>query len=402
MPKNWLQTGLVLAAVAIGVLVTFVAGLFTYMKSTAAPIHPDAAKVPSLLRAAPPPRWAEAVARSQQVARTSLAAQNLPGVSVAVGVAGDTVWAEGFGFADLDTHAPIAPETQFKLAEVSMPLTSAAVGLLLEKHRLKLDDVIQMYVPAFPEKQWPVTLRQLMAHTSGMRTDAGDEEPIAARCDRTLDGLERFAERPLLFEPGTRFRPSTYGWILVSAAVEAAAGEPFFTFMRTRIFEPLRMSATRPDSTAERIADRATLYYPRFAGNTRYGPDLARNGDHSCFAGAGAFLSTASDLVRFGAAMTGGTLLQRATVAALHTPQRLTSGEETGYGLGWKIETIELAGESTRMVGHGTKQDFIGGTASLLTFPERGIVVAVMSNISFADTRSIALRIAQAFAEPPQ
>jgi CubicO group peptidase (beta-lactamase class C family) len=72
---------------------------------------------------------------------------------------------------------------------------------------------------------------------------------------------------------------------------------------------------------------------------------------------------------------------------------------ETGYGLGWDLETLPLAGQPTRMAGHGSKAEFIGGTTYFMTFPERGIVVAVMSNISYADTKSIALNIAQAFAE---
>ena len=90
--------------------------------------------------------------------------------------------------------------------------------------------------------------------------------------------------------------------------------------------------------------------------------------------------------------------MQPATVTLLQTPLRLRSGEETGYGLGWKVETVPLAGEPTRMAGHGTKADFIGGTTYLMTFPERGIVVAVMSNTAFADTRAIALKIAEVFA----
>ena len=100
-----------------------------------------------------------------------------------------------------------------------------------------------------------------------------------------------------------------------------------------------------------------------------------------------------------GSASTGGKLLKPGTVQLLQTPQRVASGEETGYGLGWELETHPLAGQPTRMAGHGSKEEFIGGTTYLMTFPERGLVVAVMANISFADTKSIALNIAQAFAE---
>ena len=132
-----------------------------------------------------------------------------------------------------------------------------------------------------------------------------------------------------------------------------------------------------------------------------YGPELATTVDYSCFAGAGAFLSTPSDLVRFGMAISSGKLLQPATVKKLQTPQLLASGEETEYGLGWMLETVPLAGEPTRLASHASRT-LLGGSTSFMTFPERGIVVAVTSNISNADTRSIALSIAQAFAKPEE
>jgi CubicO group peptidase (beta-lactamase class C family) len=220
----------------------------------------------------------------------------------------------------------------------------------------------------------------------------------STRCERPVEGLQHFADRSLLFEPGTQYRYSSYGWILVSAAVEAAADEPLFTFMRKQIFEPLGMDDTRADSATEPIPDRATPYFPRFAADPRYGLHLMREIDYSCYAGSSALLSTPSDLVRFGMAINGGKLLQPATVQLLQTPQRLVSGQETGYGLGWDLETVTLAGQQTRAVGHDGES--LGGmVASLMTFPERGIVVSVTSNISYADTFGVALNIARAFAE---
>jgi len=183
----------------------------------------------------------------------------------------------------------------------------------------------------------------------------------------------------------------------VSAAVEAAAGEPFLRFMRKQIFEPLGMDDTRPDSETEATADRATSYFPRFAADPRYGPELMREVDYSCYAGASDFLSTPSDLVRFGMAINSGRLLQPATVQLLQAPQRLTSGQETDYGLGWDLENVDVAGKPARTVGHDGES--LGGmTASLMTIPERGLAVAVTSNISYADTFAVALKIADAFA----
>jgi CubicO group peptidase (beta-lactamase class C family) len=399
--KSWnrAETWLALIALAVGALLAAIVGLFAYMSVTATPLHPDRQNVPSVTHSNPSRQWADAVEQGRQIVRAGLTEQNLPGLSVAVGVGGDIVWTEGFGWADLETRTPVAPHMRFRIGTASKVLTSAAVGLLLEKNRLKLDDEIQTYVPEFPEKQWPVTLRQLMGHLAGVRTDGGDEGPLfSERCDRPVEGLQHFAERSLLFEPGTQYRYSSYGWIVVSAAVEAAADEPFLRFMRTQIFEPLGMDGTTADSATESIPDRATLYFPRFGADPRYGLHLMREIDYSCYAGASAFLSTPSDLVRFGMAINSGKLLQPATVQLLQAPQRLPSGEETGYGLGWDLESVTLAGEQTRVVGHDGES--LGGmVTSLMTFPERGLVVAVTSNISYADTFALALKIAQAFAE---
>ena len=390
---------LALIVLAPGLLLLFVLGLWAYTAATARTLHPDPRDVPSVTQSPSLPKWADAVERGRQIVRAGLTEQNLPGLSVAVGIGGEIVWAEGFGWADLEEQVKAAPDTRFRIGTASTVLTSSAVGLLLERGRLKLDEEIQTYVPAFPRKPWPVTLRQVMGHLAGVRNDGGDEGPLlSARCERPVDGLPHFAERSLLFEPGTEYRYSSYGWILVSAAVEAVADEPFLTFMRKQIFEPLGMDDTRADSATQPIPRRATFYFPRFAADPQYGLHLMREIDYSCYAGSSVFLSTPSDLVRFGMAIDGGKLLQPATVQLLQTPQRLASGQETGYGLGWGLENVALAGEQTRTVGHDG--DSLGGmVASLMTFPDRGIVVSVTSNISFADTSAVALSIAQVFAE---
>ena len=120
--------------------------------------------------------------------------------------------------------------------------------------------------------------------------------------------------------------------------------------------------------------------------------------DYSCYAGASVFVSTPSDLVRFGMAINSGKLLRPATVELLQTSQRLASGDETGYGLDWYRKTVTLAGKPTRVIGQDGNS--MGGrVASLMTFPEYGIAVAVTSNISHADTFTVGMKIAEAFVE---
>jgi serine beta-lactamase-like protein LACTB, mitochondrial len=435
--RNRLKTWAARIVLTAGGLLAVIVGLATYSMGTTTPLHPQPQSAPSVMQSEPSPQWSDAVDRARQIMRGGLAEQNLPGLSVAVGVGGDIVWAEGFGWADIEERVPVTPDTRFRIGTASTVLTSAAVGVLLEKNRLKLDDEIQTYVPQFPKKQWPVTLRQLMGHAAGVTTDSGDEGPLLSqRCERPVDALQHFAERKLLFEPGTQYRYSKYGWILVSAAIEAAAHQPFLTFMREQIFQPLGMDDTGAESATEEnpdhvgepaedapfltffrqvileplgiggtkakpatgeTRDRATFYFPRFGADPRYGLHVMRPHNLSCYAGSMAFLSTPSDLVRFGLVINSGKLLQPATVQLLQTSQQLTSGQETGYGLGWDLKTVTLVGEPAQAVGHDGES--LGGrVVSLVTFRERRIVVTVMSNISYADTSTLALKVAQAFA----
>lgn len=441
-----LQTWAAIVVAAGGVLAAVIGGLAIHLNATAAPLHPQPERAPSVTRSAPSPQWSRAVDRARHIVRAGLSGQNLPGLSVAVGVAGDLVWAEGFGWADLKTRAPVTPETRFRIGTASKVLTSTAVGVLLEKGRLQLDEQIQTYVPQFPKKRWPVTLRHLMGDVAGVGTDGGDEGPLLRqRCERPVDALRFFADGELLFEPGTQYRDSKYGWILVSAAVEAAADQRFLTFMREQIFQPLAMNDTGAESptaenpdhvgepeedppfltafhdmileplgigvtkttsgTADRAtfyapptASRATFYFPKFRTEPRYGPHLMRPHNLSCYAGSMAFFSTPSDLVRFGLALNRGKLLQPATAQLLQTSQHLTSGQETGYGLGWNLETVTLAGEATRAAG--ANGETLGcRVMSLMTFRKRGIVVAVMSNMLSSDTSALARQVAQAFVQ---
>lgn len=398
-PGRWGQKALTLVGLGLSVALLAGVGLYTFVITKGTKLHPNPKAVPSVPLAAPSPVWTAPVEQGRQIARAGLVQQNLPGLSVAVGIGGEIVWAEGFGWADMEKRLPVAPGMRFRIGHTSKALTSAAAGVLLEKGRLRLDDEIQTYVPAFPRKQWPVTLRQLMGNVAGVRHYRDDAESRpAAHCERASDGLKTFAGDPLLFEPETQYGYSTFGWVLVSAAIEAAANEPLSSFMDARVFKPLGMTATRFDSATEPVPDRVTFYQRRFMGEGSEGVVPAPTIDYSCFAGAAAILSTPSDLVRFGMGIESGKLLKAETVTTLQAPQVLTSGKETEYGLGWMVENVTLAGEPMRMVHHASRS-LTGGTTSFMTFPSRGIVVAVTTNVANGITRDVALSIAQAFAE---
>jgi CubicO group peptidase (beta-lactamase class C family) len=309
-----------------------------------------------------------------------------------VGIDGAIVWAEGFGYADVESRVPVWEETKFRIGSVSKPLTAAAVGLLVEQGALDLDAPVQHYVPSFPEKRWPITTRQVAGHLSGIRHYNGDEFLASRRYATVLEGLEIFQDDTLLFQPGERYSYSSYGWNLVSAVVESASGQEFLTYMQENVFDPLGMDHTVADHTDSIISLR-TRYYERHRDGSVVNAEYV---DNSYKWAGGGFLSTPSDLVRFGFAFFGDDFLQPATIAELWAPQTTNAGESTGYGIGWSVRVED--GVVTR-AGHGGGS--IGGTTGFMTRPPQRAAVAVVGNMSQAPTGGrIVAMITEAFLEP--
>jgi serine beta-lactamase-like protein LACTB, mitochondrial len=382
-------------AVLFSVLMVVVGGGAFWFVSTT-PDHEEAAAVPSTA-AAYSDRYPVPVEESRRLARALVAGDNLPGLSVAVAVDGEIVWAEGFGWADSDRRTPVTPLTRFRLGALSKPLTAFAAALLHDRGRLDLDAPVQRYVLAYPEKQWTITTRQLMGDVGGVhriRGDSNDALPVE-HCESLDEAVALFADGPLLFEPGTKHRYSIYGWTLVSAVVEGAAGEPFARFMVRQVFEPLAMERTVVSETAG--LEGVTSLSPRSIFGKRLGIEEASRPDYSCLAGAGAFLSAPTDLVRLGSAMRKPGLLKADTIAAFQTPTRLVSGAATTYALGWTVGSVLLAGKPARIVSH--RGSPFGGSVSLVTFPDLGLAIAAAANVTDASgVYPFALQVANAFA----
>ncbi|MEZ4700827.1 MAG: serine hydrolase domain-containing protein [Rhodothermales bacterium] len=320
--------------------------------------------------------YAGAIAHSREAVASLMQRETVPGISVAVMVAGDIVWAEGFGWADIEQRVPVTPLTKMRIGSVSKPITSAAVGLLMEAGRLDLDAPIQTYVPSFPDKGYPITTRQLAGHLAGIRHYRGNEMESAAYYPTVAAGLAIFRDDPLLTPPGERYSYSSYGWNLVSAAVEGAAGEPFLAFMQRAVFDALALRHTTAEHMDSLIAYRTRYYVHDDAGRVVNAPYV----DNSYKWAGGGFISTAEDVVRFGDAILHGRLLRTSTVDALWASQRTNDGALTGYGIGWRTSVDD---EGRRMVGHTGGS--VGGTTLFTIYPDEDLIVCVISNLS--DTR---------------
>ena len=291
----------------------------------------------------------------------------LPGLVIAVDVEGRIAFSEGFGMADLESGAPATATTRFRIGSVGKSLTAAGALLLAERGRLDLDARVDRYVPA--GAAGAATPRQLAGHLGGVRHYRADDFLVTAHYDDIVDALALFVADSLVAPPGTRYAYSTHGYTLLSAVMQAAAGEPFLAWMEREVFAPLGMRATGPDDVTAVVPRRAAFYRIEEGGIVP-----ARFTDNSYKWAGGGFLSAAEDLARFGAALLDGTLLGAGGAERLFASQR-TSEEETGYGMGFRPRRDW---EGRRVVHHGGSAE--GGRAFLLLYPEERVVVALAAN----------------------
>jgi CubicO group peptidase (beta-lactamase class C family) len=277
-----------------------------------------------------------------------LAAEGV-GISLAVYRGGEPVWIEGMGYADLAARRPVAPATtRFRVYSLSKPMTAVAGGRQMESGVLDPAVPIQRYLPSFPEKDRPVTAMALATHRAGIRHYVEGEAQNQHHCANIADALSLFADDPLLPSEGPAEVYSSWGFVLLSAVIEAAGGVSFSELMGNLVLRPVGMADTALDDGTPG-PDHAAVYAE---ADGRAAP--AEPVDNSCKWGAGAYLSTAPDMARFGIAMFDGMLL------APPSQQLFLRGAE-----------------SYRAQGVGA-----GGTAFLLTHPGSATSIVLLSNVS--------------------
>lgn len=321
----------------------------------------------------------ERVSRSRERARTVLKTSRLPGLSIAVSRDGGVVWAEGFGYADLEHGVPVTPGTQLRIASISKSLTATLMARLRERGLLDLDVPVQRYVPDFPDQGAPITLRQLAAHRSGLAHYTDADLVNATRYADMTAALAKFRDRPLESLPGTKFRYSSFGYNLIGAAVEGVTHEPFVAVMAREITGPLGLSRTVPDEH-DRIIPGRTAFYTRHADEE---PSNAPAVDNSDVWPAGGYLSTASDLVRFGHAVVEGSFLTPASRELLLSPVPENVSQGESFGLGWQVEKRD----GLSIVGHDGSH--VGCMARLRVYRGTGVAVAVLVNLSIESENEV-------------
>lgn len=254
-----------------------------------------------------------------------------PSFSLAVAWQGRLIWSEAFGYVNLEQQIPATPETRYRINSVSKPITGAALAKLYEAGLISMDSLVQRYVPEFPVKAFPVTLRQLASHTAGIRHYQSDEEVLNTRHFHSLEAaVGVFANDSLLFRPGSQVKYSSFGYNLLGLVVEKASGRLYPDYIRDAVLSPAKAGGIG----IEQNDTSQVQYYERRVGQPlAIVPPI----DQSIKYPSGGLVGTPSDLVAFGAAYWNGTVVSPETVALFTRMQRVNSGEETGFGLGWEL-----------------------------------------------------------------
>ncbi len=295
-----------------------------------------------------------------------------PGLSGAVAIEGELVWSGASGLADIENGVPATADSVYRIASISKPIAAAAVMQLAAQGALDLDAPVQEYFPAFPEKEYPVTVRQLMTHTSGIRHYQPGEMEMKDHFDTVESAIAIFEDDPLLFEPGTEYRYSTYAYNMLAGVIETVAGQSFEAYLQENIWGPAGMDATYLEHQGDIVPGRVRQYVKSESA------PLVRNApfaDLSIKWAGGGMIAAAPDLVRFALSLDAETILPASTHEAMTTPQVLEDGTVSEYALGWRISEDET-GTWVAHSGGAT-----GGTTHLLRLPERGVAVALTANV---------------------
>ena len=348
-----------------------------------------------------------------------MAAHKIPGGSLAVVKEGKLIYARGFGYADREAKTPVQPESLFRIASVSKPVTAVAILKLAEQGKLKLDDEVLDYIDAEPfladdrkiDERWnQITLAQCLAHTGGWDRGASYDPMFQAlRMSREMNvplpieplHIIRYQRgMPLDFDPGQRYAYSNFGYSLLGRVIEKVSGKPYEEYVREEVFAPLGLTAPRiGKSLASERAEGEVKYYvvDDGTGIAVTGPAGGNEDEkvpisygvwrQETLDAHGGWIASTIDLAKFGAALdlvddgqaTRGKLLSPASVQLMNSPHaeiKNPEGELTGhYGYGWTLKKHDELGEIS---AHGGA---LACTAASLMHFQDGLNVAVLFNL---------------------
>lgn len=306
-------------------------------------------------------------------------AGNVPGASVIVIRDGRVVYRSAYGMANLEEHIPATPDTHYRLASVSKQFTAAAILSLAGRGRLSLDDPIRRWLPSLPPYADRITIRHLLTHTSGL-IDYEDVIPAGRTKQLNDDDVLHLIESQTTtrFPPGTSWRYSNGGYVLLGLIVARASGESFPAYLHDAVFGPLGM-----DTTVMHVEGNDTVS-SRAYGYSREGDRWTRTDQSitSATLGDGGIYTSVDQLARWVGALQSGKFGEESI------PRVETDKKGEHYGFGWYVSEHD----GQRMVWHTGES--IGFHNAIVRFPDERLAIVVLTNRTDGDPYNLALRIA--------
>lgn len=282
--------------------------------------------------------------------RARMTENHIPGAAIAVIKNGKVVRSKGYGTASVEFNVPVTEDTVFEIGSVSKQLTAAGIMLLVEDGKIVLDEKISKYLPNTPDIWAEVSVRNLLTHTSGVKSYSSlDGFELNRRLKRD-DFTKLLGVQPLDFPTGTKYSYSNSGYSLLGYIIEKISGKSYWDFMRERIFKPLEMSKTGDRDPKYVIPNRATGY------EWENGSLVGRDYDLTDIFSAGAIVSTVKDLTKWDHALRNDTLLKKSSKLQMWNALTFNDGSHYPYGFGFRISDVrghKLIAHSGQTAGFG-------------------------------------------------
>ena len=305
--------------------------------------------------------------RAKEILEQLYLQQKIPGLAIQVNREGTPVLNYGIGMANLENEIPVeAAKTVFRIASVSKPITATALARMVANGLIDLEDPLQKYVPEYPHKG--IRIHHLAAHTAGIRGYKGKEYALNKPLD-IEEGIQLFLKDPLVFKPGKGYLYNSFDSVLLSLAMQRAAGMPFADLVEREVLLPLGMVQTAVEVPGQVIPGQA-ICYTRFAGGFRQATPV----DNRYKLAGGGYLSTVGDLCRLGEACLNGQIVPQG-LQRQFTSAQMIKGKSTWYGLGWQLGEDIPGAPYYGHIGNG-----VGAYSNFFVYPQQKMAVSILIN----------------------
>ncbi|MFK7969374.1 MAG: serine hydrolase [Bacteroidia bacterium] len=317
-----------------------------------------------------------------------------PGGSAIVVKDGKVEYLKAFGKANLELDVTMKPQHIFRIGSITKQFTACAILRLVEAGKLSVDDPITKFIPDYPTHGKTITVEHLLTHTSGIQSYTGMEKwdgEVRKQDFTPTEMIDYFKEEPMEFDPGENYHYNNSGYFLLGYIIEKVSGKTYAEHIESTFFGPLGMKHSSYGNFNKIVPNRAAGYQQDNNGAYQNADFLSMTQPYA----AGSLLSNVEDLSIWYHAVMSGKVISKESLKKAHTSYKLNNGEETNYGYGWSISTIQ---KSPRIQHGGGINGFL--TASMF-LPEEKVFVAVFSNCNCVDPGSMANKIAAIAIDKP-